>query len=135
MSDKVYQTNKMKKTGFVIIVLLAVIQFAAVSGCSKSGNTGGGGSIVYTPDCSGASPGFAANVMPLIQSKCATAVECHASGSTNSGGPFTNHAQVSARASNIKSQVATGAMPQTGSLTSAEKNTILCWIKNGALNN
>ncbi len=127
----------MKKTGFVLIVFLALIQLATVSGCSKSGSTGGGGGggIVYTPDCSGASPGFAANVMPLIQSKCATAAECHSSGSTNSGGPFTNHAQVSARASNIKSQVVAGTMPKTGSLTNAEKNAIVCWINNGALNN
>jgi hypothetical protein len=35
----------------------------------------------------------------------------------------------------IKPAVANGTMPKTGTLTTAQKNSIICWINNGAPNN
>jgi hypothetical protein len=78
---------------------------------------------------------FAANVNPIIQSKCAISPDCHASGSTNTGGPLTNYTQISNMAPVIKGQVVSGLMPKTGSLTSTELQTIVCWVDAGAPNN
>lgn len=35
----------------------------------------------------------------------------------------------------IKASIQTGRMPLNGTLTSSEKNTIICWIDNGSMNN
>ena len=78
---------------------------------------------------------FTANVNPIIQSKCAISVDCHATGSTNSAGPLTNYTQISTLAPVIRGQVVSGIMPKTGSLTSTELQTIVCWIDSGAPNN
>ena len=84
--------------------------------------------------CSGATPSFATQVAPLIQSRCATG-GCHAAGATNSGGALTNYTQVSAKAAAIKTSVLNGSMPKGSQLTAAEKKTISCWVDNGSMNN
>jgi hypothetical protein len=105
-----------------------------VLACSKSSPapSGGGGT---SSSCDGVSAKFAANVLPLIQTKCATNSSCHAAGAVNSGGVLTTHAQISSRASAIKSAVNAGTMPKSGSLSTAEKAIISCWVDAGALNN
>lgn len=116
---------------FTTLLLFSACVFAACSK-SSSGGTGGGGTVNA---CDGVNAKFAANVLPLIQTKCATNSGCHASGSVNSGGVLTSHALISAKAGAIKSAVNAGTMPQGGSLTSAEKAIIACWVDGGALNN
>ncbi len=128
----------MKKLPLFCILFLAIIIIASQVGCSKSsdGGYGGGGSNnPPTTNCNGNNPSFANDVFPLMQTKCATNSGCHGAGSTNSGGPFTSYALINAKASNIKSQVSSGNMPKTGSITSTEKNTIICWVNNGATDN
>jgi len=78
---------------------------------------------------------FVANVNPVIQSKCATTPDCHASGSSNTGGPFTTYSQIKNMSNVIRGQLISGLMPKTGSLTSMELQTIICWIDAGAPNN
>jgi len=95
-----------------------------LTACSKSGGS--------TDPCAGLSFKFSTDVQPIINSTCAINSSCHAAGSVNSGGPLTNHTLISAKASNIKFQVENGLMPKTGSLTTAQKNIIICWINNGA---
>lgn len=85
-------------------------------------------------NCQGAANKFS-NVHPIIQSKCANTPSCHAAGSTNAGGPLTNFDQIKAKAASIKLQVQTGLMPQLGSLTAAELQSIVCWVESGAPNN
>lgn len=119
----------MKKN--ILVTTSALLAFFLfLIACSKK-STGD----VSADVCTATSAKFAANVLPLMQTKCAINSGCHATGSTNSGGVLMTYAQISARSSNIKSQVAAGIMPQTGSLTTAEKNAIICWVNNGALNN
>ena len=125
----------MKKIPFICLALLATAITVSQLGCSKSDDSNVSPPPTSTISCTGISPGFATDILPLIQAKCATNSGCHAAGSTNSGGPLTTYTQINARASNIKSQVSSGAMPQTGSLTTAEKSAIVCWVNNGALNN
>lgn len=119
-----------------MLVLTAIITITQFS-CSKS-DSGSGPNPNPTPtpiDCAGNNPGFNADVLPLVQTKCAINSDCHATGSTNSGGAFTNYAEVSAKASKIKTQVSAGTMPKTGSITAAQKAILVCWVNNGALNN
>lgn len=119
---------------FLSVIVTTVLIFSA---CSKnsSGGSGGGGGIVGTVSCTGVTATFAANALPAIQATCQLGSNCHSSGSTNSGGPFTTYAQIFAKKSNIKAQLEAGSMPQSGSISLAQKQAIICWIDSGAPNN
>jgi hypothetical protein len=120
-----------KKMGVVLVV--AVVLFA----CSKSADTtakndnNNSGSI----DCSGVAKTFSTDVNPIIQSTCATGSSCHGTGSINGPGELRTYSEIANAHAAIRSAVLSGLMPKNGSLTSAQKNTIICWIDNGALNN
>lgn len=88
-----------------------------------------------TADCSGPAKSFATDVQPIFQSSCSNSSGCHASGSHNGPGPLVNYSQIFSARADISSAVASGEMPLSGSLTALQKNTILCWIDNGAPNN
>ena len=85
-------------------------------------------------NCNGAANKFS-QVNPIIQTKCAFHSSCHGAGSTTVGGPFTSYDLIKAKATTIKLQVQTGLMPQTGSLTPTELQSIVCWVEAGAPNN
>ena|SRR5687767_1430457 len=112
---------------------VASISFV-IPACSKgSGGAGGGGG--GSLDCNTiTNKAFTADVNPIIQATCNTA-GCHATGSTNGPGPLTNHAQVFAARSQVRAAILSGAMPQGTTLTTAQKNSIICWIDSGAPNN
>ena len=121
-----------------ILVILA--SFLLIASCSKSSGDGGGSSSTgggggTTIDCTGVASAFAANVNPIIQSTCATDATCHGAGSANGPGPLQTYTQISGAAVLIKPAVASGTMPKVGTLTNAQKNSIICWINSGALNN
>ncbi|HEX6333099.1 MAG TPA: hypothetical protein VFZ78_02670 [Flavisolibacter sp.] len=113
----------MKKV-FCLVVTAAII----VIGCSKSNDPVGTGLDCSTPKS------FANDVNPIIQSSCAL-TGCHASGSNNGPGALTTYQQVFDHRTSIRNAVASGAMPKNGSLTTAQKNAVLCWIDSGAPNN
>jgi hypothetical protein len=112
----------MKRT----IISSTVILFLFIA-CSKD-------SVPSATDCTTAKS-FATDVSPIIQSNCALSSGCHANGSSNGPGPLTNYSQVFNSRTAIKTAVANGSMPQNGSLTTAQKNAIICWIDSGAANN
>ena len=126
----------MKKGGLIVIVAI----FMALS-CSKSGSSagggsgGGGGGGGSTVNCTGVPASFAGDVNPVIQSSCATDASCHGSGSANGPGPLLNYTQISNAKDAIKNAVSNGSMPKTGSITTAQKNSIICWVNSGGLNN
>lgn len=124
----------MKKIILVAVPLIfTVIIFAA---CSKSDSTtGGGGGGGITANCTGITPKFAADVQPIINTVCSINSNCHAGGSSNAGGPFTNYTEVNAKKSNIKAAVLAGRMPQSGTISQTQINALICWIDNGAPNN
>ena len=120
-------------------ILVSLVAFVLIASCSKGGSddgggggTGGGGSTV---NCTGVASSFAADVSQIIQTKCATDATCHGAGSANGPGPLLTWAQISGNAGTIKIAVANGTMPKTGTLTTAQKNSIICWVNGGALNN
>lgn len=121
----------MKKT----IVLIAIATSLVIA-CSKSKDATSNNQTGNTLDCSGVTAKtYATDVSPIIQSKCATDGNCHGSGSSNGPGALTTYSAIFNARVSIRSAVASGAMPLTGSLTTAQKNSILCWIDSGAANN
>ena len=123
----------MQKVLFVILIF--TVSVITTISCSKDGTSGGGGGGNNTIDCNTiTNKSFAADVNPIIQSSCNQA-GCHAAGSTNGPGPLTNHAQVFASRVSVRSAIASGRMPQGGGLSTAQKNSIICWIDSGAPNN
>ena len=85
-------------------------------------------------NCSNINAKFSSDIVPIVQSKCSI-TGCHDAGSTNKGGPFTNYSEIKAKASIIKSQVLSGAMPQGTTLSASQIQMISCWVDNGSLNN
>lgn len=85
-------------------------------------------------NCQNAASKFA-QVKPIFQLKCSSINSCHGAGSNNKGGEFLTHAQISAKAATIKTVILNGTMPQLGSLTAAELQSIVCWVDGGALDN
>jgi uncharacterized membrane protein len=117
----------MKKSLFI----LTVISLVVIISCKKNTTT----TPSTTIDCNGSTAKFSTDAAPVIATKCATNSNCHANGATNSGGVLTSHTLIFSRKSNIRTAVSNGSMPQGGTLTQAEKQAIVCWIDNGALNN
>ncbi len=100
--------------------------------CSKDS---GGGNNNFTVDCNTVNnKAFAADINPIIQSTCNTS-GCHAAGSTNGPGAITNHGEVFTNRSAIRAAIANGSMPKNTSLSTAQKNSFICWIDSGAPNN
>src|SRR5688572_24448230 len=121
-------------------ILVIIAAFLVIASCSKSsdggggggnGGGGGGGSV----NCSGVPASFSANVNQIIQSTCATDATCHGAGGINGPGPLLTYSQISAARAAIRTAVSNGTMPKTGSLTTAQKNSIICWVDAGGLNN
>ena len=114
--------------------------FFIIASCSKGGddggggNGGGGGGGGGSVNCTGVASAFAANVNPVIQSACATPA-CHDAGSANGPGPLLTYTQIFNARFAIKTAVANGTMPKTGTITTAQKNSIICWVDAGGPNN
>jgi hypothetical protein len=126
----------MKKTLLLSALIISCIAlFTACSKSSTSANGGGTGGGGITFSCNGISSKFATDVQPILNTVCSINSNCHASGSSNSGGPLTTYAEVNAKKSNIRAQILAGTMPQSGTITQAQINAFICWIDAGAVNN
>jgi hypothetical protein len=126
METRIYHgvKNRVIKTTTVVAACVGIF-----SSCKKSADT------TSSVDCMGIAKSFVTDVNPIIQNSCATNSGCHGSGSHNGPGELLTYTEVFNSRSDIRTAVFTGAMPQTGSLTTAQKASIICWIDNGALNN
>jgi hypothetical protein len=127
------EKRKLRISGIGVVLVVTTVLFA----CSKStdtriqsdGNTGG------SIDCSTVPKSFSVDVNPIIQTTCATGSSCHGTGSINGPGALLTYSAIANAHADIRSAILSGLMPKTGSLTNSQKNTIICWIDNGALNN
>jgi hypothetical protein len=102
---------------FLPLLLLGMVTFSA---CKK--NNSSAQSTVYTPNCSG-TKSFKNDVLPILNSSCNN---CHS---------YNTYQSASSDASRIRSDVANGSMPRNSTLSSSQKDAILCWIDNGMPNN
>lgn len=89
-------------------------------------------------DCS-TTRSYMSDVVPIINKSCAIE-NCHVDGFIN--GDYTGYEQLKAQHDRgvLKTRIESGSMPPTNSsgpktLTDSEKNTILCWIEDGAPEN
>jgi hypothetical protein len=114
----------MKKTMIIVITMCLFIA------CSKTSPAES-----FTPDCGASLKSFATDVAPIIQSSCASNAGCHSAGSNNGPGELLRYSQVFGAKSIIRAAVISGRMPLNSSLSSAQKNAIICWIDNGAPEN
>ncbi|MFI5129544.1 MAG: hypothetical protein ACHQFX_06110 [Chitinophagales bacterium] len=118
----------------IILMAMILLPIAIIVSCSKGDqvNNGGGGMNV---DCNTVTnKDYAAHVNPIIQSFC-NQQDCHDVAGTNGPGPLTNYAQVFSARFVIRDAIVSGAMPKNATLTTAQKNSIICWIDSGAQNN
>ena len=129
----------MKKTMIaattVIVLLIACSKSGSNMTTTSSNSSGTSTSNTTTIDCSGAAKSFANDVAPIISASCAIGSNCHASGSFNGPGELLNYTEIQRASAQIRAAVLSGEMPKTGSLTTAQKNSIICWIDNGSTNN
>ena len=129
--------NEKQKSWFSKKIWVALIVAVVLFACSKSVDStnkdanNNRGSI----DCSNVAKSFSVDVNPIIQTKCATGSSCHGTGSINGPGALLTYSAIANAHADIRSAILSGLMPKTGSLTNGQKNTIICWIDNGALNN
>ncbi len=115
---------------FIVLTIIFLTVFVSIS-CSKDG--GGGGTT--TVDCNTVTnKAFAADVNPIVQASCGT-IGCHDALSSNGPGALTNYTQVFSNRSIIRTAVSNGTMPKNTTLSTGQKNSIICWIDSGAPNN
>lgn len=106
----------MKK--FLAVALISIGIWTA--SCSKISNSGSS----YTPSCTGAVKSYKTDVAPLIRTYCSG---CHSN--------FSTYASLSADRNNVSGQIESGNMPRGTSMSSTQKDAIICWISSGAPNN
>ncbi|MBL7745444.1 MAG: hypothetical protein JNN00_18385 [Chitinophagaceae bacterium] len=117
----------MRRFPFLVIALVTTLSF--ILSCSK------GGPVNNTPVCDNVTnKNFTADVNPIIQTFCNKA-GCHNPGSVNGPGSLINYTEVFNARSAIRPAIVSGLMPQDATLTTAQRNTIICWIDSGAPNN
>ena len=126
--------NKKQKFNYPKKVLIMFVVITGLFACSKTVDTTTN-MTTSTVDCSGAAKSFSADVSPIIQSSCATGSSCHDSSSNNGPGELVTYTEIFSARAQIRSAVLSGAMPRSGSLTTAQKNSIICWIDNRSSNN
>ncbi len=115
------------------LVAFSMITFIFYS-CSKNNSTGGGTGPAPLDCNTVTAKAYAADISPIIQASC-TASGCHAIGSANGPGALTTYSQIFNARSVIRAAVSSGLMPQGSTLTTSQKNSILCWIDSGAPEN
>jgi hypothetical protein len=102
------------------ILACMLLSFVLFTGCKKDNTS----PVSYTPSCTGAAKSYKNDVAPIIQSACSG---CHQN--------YNTYSQMSASQSSVRSVIVSGAMPKGSSLSTAQKDAIVCWIDNGASNN
>lgn len=127
----------MKSKKNLLPVIVSIVTLLYVVSCSSKkdnvdppGPPGGN-------DCATASAKFTADVLPIIQTRCSGASNCHGAGSSSGPGELLTFAQIStAKAAINDAAVVNNRMPKGGApLTAAQKLAIKCWIASGAPNN
>ena len=126
--------NKKQKFNYPKKALIAFVIITGLFACSKTVDTTSN-MTTSTVDCSGSAKSYSADVSPIIQSSCATGSSCHGSASNNGPGELVTYTEIFSAHAQIRSAVLSGAMPKNGSLTTAQRNSIICWIDNGSSNN
>ena len=101
------------------LMIVILVSMGIWTGCSKDSTT-----VAYTPSCSGTTKSYKNDVAPLIKSYCSG---CH--------GNLSSYSSLASSRVSVRSMIVSGQMPQGSSLTTTQKDAIICWIDSGAANN
>lgn len=112
-------TIHIKKT----FVAFAMMAFALMAGCSKKSDTS---NTACNPSTS-----YRSMIAPILAVNCNTS-GCHDNSTITA---LDNYQTVHDGALQIRTSILAGRMPKNKTLSPADKNAIICWIDNGALNN
>lgn len=140
----------------LLVLLLAALSFLIITckheipGIIKNGTgtgsgngtgTGTGGTTSSTGNCSPDSIYFVNEILPMINSNCATS-GCHDAVSKAEDVVLTNYSNImgyvkpnNAAESKLYTIIASGKMPPSAPMTTDQKAKIATWINQGAVNN
>jgi len=124
----VFFGDSIQEYNFLKTALIISTALSFSSACKKKG-------VDFIPDCNGAPKSFSTDVRPIILASCSNNSGSHGVGSNNGVGELLTYSKIFNDRSKIRSSVPSGDMPLNESLTSEEKNAILCWIDGGGANN
>ena len=102
-------------------LFIFVLTFLVAVSCKKE--------ELQTPECDGSNPTYDSEISLIINQNC---THCH--GTNSSNGDFTSYAGMSTVINNGRFEqevLIDQTMPQNGSLSQDELNTIKCWVENG----
>jgi hypothetical protein len=109
-------------------IVSTLIIFIFILSCSKSSDS----STTNTANTTcNANTSFSATILPLFNTSCNVS-GCH---DGPNAAQLNNFQVVHDNAAQIRASISSGRMPKGGSLTTAQKNAIFCWIDNGAKDN
>ncbi len=124
------------KVLWIVSILLVALILSACSGNSSSSDT-----TSSNATSSGTEVSFSKDVLPIFTANC---TGCHASGNATEGIALDTYANVTAGraivtgnadSSRIVREIQSGRMPPGGKLSSADIQTIVDWINQGAKDN
>lgn len=125
---------KFKTANKTFLTGICFILASAISGCYYDKEELLYPGSVSAVDCTTVQAKYAADVQPIIASKCATG-GCH-DASASGGVILQTHSQVSAKKDRVYARaVVEKSMPSSGALSAAETAKLKCWIDSGAPNN
>ncbi len=119
------------------LLLLAACGGMEGGAAGGGGDAGGGGGTScpndLPPSCPSPAPGWAQDVAPVIEARCAT---CHAKGGVAADKPLTTYAEVFSRKGAVLNQIHACKMPQASApqLSAAERAAVQEWLVCGASN-
>jgi uncharacterized membrane protein len=130
----------MTKSTFLALAILAILLTACAAGATDTPLP------IQQNTSSAASVSFSNDVMPILQSRCAT---CHGGNQTNAGLSFASYETLMAGSNNgpvvtpgnpanslLIQMIQEGRMPKRGpKLTPDQLQILMDWIQSGALNN
>lgn len=116
--------QKLKSLKFIAFVLCSSLVWTA---CGSDNEDDKNPTPDPTPEVS-----FKNTVKPIIDAGCATS-GCHVAGTGRVD--FTTYEGVKSAAAGVKTKINNGSMPKTGSITDAQKTSIITWVDEGAKNN
>lgn len=115
------------KKSFITIISIVIFTYTLLIACSKSSST----TTTTTNSSCNANTSYATTISPLFNTSCNLS-GCHDGLNAAS---LNSYQVVHDNAAQIKASISSGRMPKGSTLSNAQKNSIYCWIDNGAKNN